>query len=205
MKILSNIKIDSVDSLENYNDLEKKDLRNIFYGMSRLYESVARLHYAYNGIKTSENNFPYIPTNFIDLQTIICFLKLNKINSKSFLDIGCGNGLVINVFSCFFSFMDTSNNKIHGIDLNPSITNKKIKKIDAFKYKNYNQHDVIYLYNPINKSIIMYDLLKLIIDKIAKDTIIIFNNTGLTKIQLTELNFKPLKENHDRIVFYKKY
>ncbi len=138
----------------------------------RLYDMWYGTHYAH--IEKSgdiDGRFEYYPSPVLMvpfLRRYIC-RSLNGGIGHSVLDIGCGKGFVLNVFS-FFRFT-----KISGIEFNKKLcqyaknnlrrNHRKISvyNIDALNFPNYKDYDTFYLYNPFNDKI-MSEVIDRIVD-----------------------------------------
>ncbi len=111
------------------------------------------------------------------------FSNLNITNQDSILDIGCGKGSAIRVL-LKFNF-----NKVDGIELSEYLAKKAINnfnKLNNFKpkifqqnvleFKDYNNYNYFYLYNPFPGSVFS-EFLTLINKQVReKDIYIVYNN-----------------------------
>ena len=111
------------------------------------------------------------------------FSNLKITNQDSILDIGCGKGSAIRVL-LKFNF-----NKVDGIELSEYLAKKAInnfKKLNNFKpkifqqnaleFKEYNNYNYFYLYNPFPRSVFS-ELLRILNKQVReKDIYIVYNN-----------------------------
>jgi SAM-dependent methyltransferase len=111
------------------------------------------------------------------------FLDLNITTLDSVLDIGCGKGSALRVLSKFqFS-------KVDGVEISKYLTSKAVnnfkilknRKVKIFnnnvlEFKNYNEYNYFYLYNPF-PSLIFKQFLKILNKQVkSKKITLIYNN-----------------------------
>lgn len=156
-------------------------------------------------IYENEDNHSYEMT---DIYTLNKILKQMKISSNDcILDIGCGKGIAIYIFSKYFK-------RIYGVELDKEIfkiceknlynldINANIYNINIIDYTISDDVNYIFMFNPFSNKI-----MEKVVCKIKNDTILIYHNPVCEEI-LYENNFIKLQEYKDvlgiKICVYKK-
>lgn len=123
--------------------------------------------------------------NIIDF-TINLFKKKTNKEAKTFLDVGCGAGNI-----CFIA--DKLNLESSGIELcdellefgKQLVPNCNFIKEDIYKYQNYNDFDIIWVFNPTMNN----DEIDSFIGQLKKPTIIIPLNSKYSKHSIKKYGF----------------
>jgi 16S rRNA A1518/A1519 N6-dimethyltransferase RsmA/KsgA/DIM1 with predicted DNA glycosylase/AP lyase activity len=172
-------------------DFDKND-DNYIYQKEFIKKSGKKYNYYKNN---NINNYSFHSPSCLKLYEL---LKKIDIENKKIIDIGCGKGFALSLFYLFnfknISGIEIDNNLVSICKKNLDIL--KIKNIniiesDILEYKNINEYDIYYFYNPFSSK--TFELLLSKIDN--KISTIIYKNIHIEEENiLNKHNFNKIYE-----------
>ncbi len=155
----------------------------------RLIDKICHFYYRARGFDLEPINTSELPkllnpstnSGYTDLYRAISLLK--TYTGKSIIDVGCGKGAALLVFSRW------PFENIHGIEhsIKPYQALLKNLKIlgdnrifashgDALRFKDYRSYDYIYLYNPFPNRALLEEFIEVLLSDRKKKLTVIYNN-----------------------------